>query len=109
MIELPFSHFHIITFSYLIMINTWATLLSNFYRQLSLTRALPVAVEVLHPHRQSSVMELTSAFFNKFYNDQAPRKLIMGINPGRFGAGITGINFTAPRQLRENCGIEHSY
>lgn len=32
---------------------------------------------------------------------------MLGINPGRFGAGITGINFTAPRQLKMNCGIEH--
>ena len=30
---------------------------------------------------------------------------MLGINPGRFGAGLTGINFTAPRQLKDNCGI----
>lgn len=34
---------------------------------------------------------------------------MLGINPGRFGAGITGINFTAPRQLKENCGIDHPW
>jgi len=34
---------------------------------------------------------------------------MLGINPGRFGAGITGINFTAPKQLKENCGIDHSW
>ena len=109
MIGLPFSHFHINTFSHLIMVNTWASHLSKFYRQLTLASKLPGAVEILHPHRQPAVMELTSAFFNKYYNDRAPRKLIMGINPGRLGAGITGINFTAPRQLRDNCGIDHSY
>lgn len=32
----------------------------------------------------------------------------MGINPGRFGAGATGINFTASRQLARDCGISHS-
>lgn len=32
---------------------------------------------------------------------------MLGINPGRLGAGITGINFTAPKQLKENCGIGH--
>lgn len=34
---------------------------------------------------------------------------MLGINPGRFGAGITGINFTAPKQLKENCGINHPF
>ena len=34
---------------------------------------------------------------------------MLGINPGRFGAGITGVNFTAPRQLKENCAIDHSW
>lgn len=35
--------------------------------------------------------------------------MVVGINPGRFGAGITGINFTAPRQLSEDCGIQHHF
>ena len=34
---------------------------------------------------------------------------MLGINPGRFGAGITGVNFTAPRQLKQYCGINHSW
>lgn len=34
---------------------------------------------------------------------------MLGINPGRFGAGITGVNFTAPKQLTESCGIEHPF
>ena len=32
---------------------------------------------------------------------------MLGINPGRYGAGVTGVNFTGPRQLKENCGIDH--
>ena len=32
---------------------------------------------------------------------------MLGINPGRRGAGTTGINFTAARQLTDHCGIEH--
>lgn len=34
---------------------------------------------------------------------------MLGINPGRYGAGITGVNFTAPKQLKENCGIDHHF
>jgi len=54
-------------------------------------------------------MYIVEAFFYKFYNDNKPRHLIFGINPGRFGAGTTGINFTAPKQLKEFCGIDHSF
>ena len=54
-------------------------------------------------------MKVVEVFFTKFYNDNHPRHLIFGINPGRFGAGTTGINFTAPKQLKECCGIEHSF
>lgn len=52
-------------------------------------------------------MELVKQFFNKYYQDDHPRMLMFGINPGRFGAGITGVNFTAPKQLKEFCGIDH--
>jgi len=55
------------------------------------------------------VMELVKIFFNKFYNDNKPRRLIFGINPGRFGAGTTGVNFTGPKQLKEFCGIDHHF
>lgn len=34
---------------------------------------------------------------------------MLGINPGRFGAGVTGVNFTAPKQLKEYLGIEHEF
>ena len=51
-------------------------------------------------------MKTIEAFFYKFYSDSNPRRMIFGINPGRFGAGTTGINFTAPKQLQEFCGIE---
>lgn len=48
-------------------------------------------------------------FFNRFYKDDKARRLIFGINPGRLGAGITGINFTAPKQLAGNCGVKHPF
>lgn len=54
-------------------------------------------------------MEVVKKFFSKYYNDNKQRRLLFGINPGRFGGGITGINFTAPRQLKQNCDIDHSF
>jgi hypothetical protein len=82
--------------------------LIDFYKQL-IPPPLPKGIGILHPQPDASVMKVVSAFFQKFYTDKSPRKLMLGINPGRFGAGITGVNFTAPRQLRENCGIDHPW
>ncbi len=47
-------------------------------------------------------------FFQKYYNDDKARTLIFGINPGRHGAGITGIGFTDPILLEEKCGIANT-
>ena len=54
-------------------------------------------------------MNVVKAFLQKYFNDVRKRKLILGINPGRFGAGITGVNFTAAKQLTDECGIEHPF
>lgn len=82
--------------------------LIQFYKQLT-PPLLPKGFGILHPQPEVKVMNVVKSFFQKFYNDNRPRKLMLGINPGRFGAGITGVNFTAPRQLKENCGIDHPW
>jgi hypothetical protein len=80
----------------------------DFYRSLEPPR-LPKGIDILFPQKNKEVMKLVEMFFYKFYNDTNPRHLIFGINPGRFGAGTTGINFTAPKQLKEICGIDHCF
>jgi len=80
----------------------------NFYRSLD-PPSLPKGIEILFPQQTKEVMKVVETFFTKFYNDTKPRHLIFGINPGRFGAGTTGINFTAPKQLKEFCGIDHCF
>ncbi len=35
--------------------------------------------------------------------------MILGINPGRFGAGVTGVPFTDPWHLKEFCGIDSPF
>lgn len=54
-------------------------------------------------------MDVCARFYNKYYNDERGRRIILGINPGRFGAGITGIPFTDPVRLTQNCQIEHGF
>ncbi|HZI53145.1 MAG TPA: uracil-DNA glycosylase family protein [Chitinophagaceae bacterium] len=87
---------------------TFAQQLIQFYRQLKPPH-VPKAIEVMHPQPDQEVMETVQKFFQKFYTDNNPRRLMLGINPGRFGAGITGVNFTAPKQLTHNCGIDHPW
>lgn len=35
--------------------------------------------------------------------------MMIGINPGRFGGGVTGIPFTDPIRLEQHCGIANSF
>jgi len=81
--------------------------LIDFYQSLRPPGNLPRDIEILFPQKDPQVIELIKKFFEKYFNDTRPRRLMLGINPGRYGAGITGVNFTAPRQLKENCGIDH--
>jgi len=89
------------------MPSTFANSLINFYSSLRPPRNLPKGFEILFPQKDKQVIELVKEFFEKYFNDNKPRHLMLGINPGRFGAGITGVNFTAPKQLKECCGINH--
>lgn len=78
----------------------------EYNRRLDFRGALPAGVRVMNPYRENeNAFEVSSAFYRKYYADTRPRHLIMGINPGRFGAGQTGIPFTDTVRLRERCGI----
>ena len=83
--------------------------LIQYFRSLRPPKNLPNGIDVLFPFKDPKVIEIISQFYKKFFNTDHPRKLLLGINPGRYGAGITGVNFTAPKQLKENCGIDHAF
>lgn len=87
----------------------FSTNIISFYKNLLPPVKLPKGVELLYPQQDPDVMKIVSLFFKKYYCDKNKRTLAFGINPGRFGAGVTGINFTAPRQLKENCKINHPF
>ena len=65
------------------------------------------SVELINPYESPAVKVVMREFYNKFYNDDNQRIFVFGINPGRFGGGLTGISFTDPVALREHCGIEN--
>lgn len=52
---------------------------------------------------------VTKIFLDKYYADLNSRRLILGINPGRFGAGVTNVAFTDPVLLESECGIPNSF
>ncbi len=87
---------------------TLADQIIRFNHSLKLTIPLPEGISVMNPFENKSVDEISSSFYQKFYDDTKPRKLILGINPGRFGGGVTGIPFTDPVKLQENCGINNN-
>lgn len=66
---------------------------------------VPRGVVVMNPYRDARVRECLTAFLGKYFDDARGRTLVFGINPGRFGAGITGITFTDPVVLADVCGI----
>jgi hypothetical protein len=79
----------------------------KFYKNLSPKLKLPAGVHIMNPFTDAGAWRLAETFYNKFYNDHQPRKFIFGINPGRFGGGVTGIPFTDPVRLKEVCGIDN--
>jgi len=88
---------------------TWAEHLLSLYSHLKPPKHLPNDIGWLYPQKDAAVMKIFETFLYKYFNDNEPRRMLLGINPGRFGAGVTGINFTAPRQLKEFCGIDHEF
>jgi hypothetical protein len=87
--------------------DTFAEKVISFYRSLDFTGSLPQGISVMNPYKKNrEILQVASLFYRKFYNDHERRIIILGINPGRFGAGVTGIPFTDTRRLREKCGIK---
>jgi hypothetical protein len=87
---------------------TFAEKVNQFNEYLSLKVTVP-GVEVLNPFLNEGTLKISSDFYNKFYNDTKKRNFLFGINPGRFGAGITGIAFTDPINLEKYCGIKNKW
>jgi hypothetical protein len=87
---------------------TFADRILTFYHNLEPDFTLPPGIEIMNPYQDENAYRLTTAFYRKFYNDTSQRTYIFGINPGRFGGGVTGIPFTDPVRLKSNCGIDHN-
>jgi hypothetical protein len=81
----------------------------QFLTHLAIDNRLPKGFSVLNPYVEPGVQKLLRRFCDTFYKGSHPRTLVLGINPGRLGAGITGIPFTDPVALEECCGIKNTF
>ena len=79
----------------------------QYYHQLDGPTNLPLDVGILNPYLDQTAFILCQEFYHKYYNDNFSRSLLFGINPGRFGAGLTGIPFTDTKTLTDYCGIKN--
>lgn len=69
---------------------------------------LPKRIGVLDPFNgeaSGQVRRNVERFHRQYYADERPRMLMLGINPGRFGAGSTGICFTDTKRCQADLGI----
>jgi len=88
---------------------TFADKVIEFNTNLDFKENLPEGISIMNPFKEDkNILPLSSLFYKKFYDDTFPRHMILGINPGRFGAGVTGIPFTDTKRLIEKCGIEYT-
>lgn len=77
-----------------------------FYRHVRLDAVLPQGFAVMNPFASEPRVQATvEAFYRRFCDDSRPRRVLLGINPGRHGGGVTGIPFTDPKRLSADCGL----
>ncbi len=84
---------------------TVAEKILKFYSHLVPPKGLSQDLVILNPYKDDQAWELTKQFYHQYYHDTRERIVLFGINPGRFGGGLTGVPFTDPVQLESVCGI----
>ena len=88
---------------------TFAEKIIAFNKNLAFNDALPKGISIMNPFKENAeAMLVSSKFYRKYYNNHNKRHLILGINPGRFGAGVTGVPFTDTKRLFNECELQFS-
>lgn len=89
------------------MTKTFAEEVVEFNRNLHYSGNLSDDFQVLNPYLDNpETMIVMERFYKKYYNDFNKRKFLIGINPSRHGAGVTGVPFTDTKRLESVCGIK---
>lgn len=88
------------------MTGTFADKVIGFNRNLDYAGSLPPGFRVINPYRDNpETVTVMERFYRKYYADSKMRRLIVGINPGRYGSAVTGVPFTDTKRLESVCGI----
>lgn len=69
---------------------------------------LPAEFAVINPfsgEQKEQIRKITTAFYQKYYNDNHPRRLILGSSPARRGSAVTGVPFEDAKHLQSETGI----
>ena len=70
--------------------------------------ALPDCFKIINPFiggQKDQVKKITTAFYQKYYSDTIPRRLILGSSPARKGSAVTGVPFEDAKHLQSETGI----
>jgi hypothetical protein len=89
--------------------DTFGERVIRFFDTLEKPKNLPSDIEIVYPYKENNVKQVVNNFYNTFFKDHKKRVFVMGINPGRFGSGVTGIPFTDPLTLERQCGINNLF
>lgn len=88
---------------------TFAEQILQFNEKLSqVSFELPAGFRIINPfagEQKEQVRKMTAAFYQKYYNDTVPRRLILGSSPARRGSAATGVPFEDARHLQSETGI----
>lgn len=76
--------------------DTFSIAIERFLTTLRFDGDLPSGIEILDPYTNPETRRVVHEMVTRYYTDAPPRLGMWGINPGRFGAGITGLSFTDP-------------
>lgn len=63
--------------------------------------------KIINPYKNNKeqIELITTKFYNKYYNDNNKRRLILGSNPARRATAVTGIPFEDATHLQQETGI----
>ncbi len=81
----------------------------SLYQSMDRNWDLPDGFELIDPYSDDVAFDIFSRFYHHYFDDQNRRTMILGINPGRHGAGITGVPFTDPKVMESVCGIPNPF
>lgn len=69
---------------------------------------LPEGFKIINPFNGDSrkkVKDITTLFYQKYYNDRNKRRIILGSSPARRGTAVTGVPFEDATHLQKQTGI----